>query len=63
MCAKIQYGLASKFVYTHEKRWDNNPSIQDNGIISVGTIMQYFAPDFINNIMPDNIPLLKSKFS
>ena len=42
---------------------DNSLIIQDNGYISIGTIIRYFAPDIIDSTMPDNIPLLKLRFS
>ena len=40
--------------------WNNNVSIWDNRGISIGTIICYFAPDVVENTMPDGIPLLHS---
>ena len=47
---------------THERLQDNNLSIQDNGGISIGTIIRYFALDMVDSTIPDDIPLLKSMF-
>ena len=61
---KIQEILASKLVYlveddhTHDKLLENNLSIWDNEGLNIGTIIQSFSPEIINNTMPNSIPTL-----
>ena len=68
VCRTNRWSIMQTGVF--DRRWtntwkllDNNLSIEDNWGMSIGIIIQYFALDIIDKIMPDNIPFLKTRFS
>ena len=46
----------------HTNLWNLHTSIRDNGGITIGTILRFFVPKPYDNIMPDGIPSIESRF-
>ena len=46
----------------HPNLWSHHTSIRDNGGITIGTIIRFFAPKPYENIMPDGVPSIESRF-
>ena len=46
----------------HANMWNLHTSIRDNGNISIGTIVRFFCPKPYENVMPDGIPSIESRF-
>ena len=46
----------------HPNLWSHHTSIRDNGGITIGTIIRFFAPKPYENIMPDRVPSIESRF-
>ena len=46
----------------HANLWKQHISIRDNGGITIGTILRFFQPKPYENIMPDGVPSIESRF-
>ena len=46
----------------HTNLWKHHISIRDNGGITIGTILRFFIPKPYENIMPDGVPSIESRF-
>ena len=46
----------------HANMWNSHTCIRDNGTISIGTVVRLFCPKPYENVMPDGIPSIETRF-